>query len=233
MQYQQFNCIFRNQAHLRYKMNNIMTIEEVAAYLRVSERTVYDWASKGELPGGKIGTSWRFRRDDIEHWVNERLGKTKPAANPGITTSSVLTPERVLVLESTSKAEVLTQLATLITKTPFISNGDALLKHILEREALMSTGIGFGVGVPHIRVDYTSDLVMAIAVCHNGLKDYITLDNDEVKIVCMLVARQDQHAEYLRTLSNISTRLKEPEMRHQIIESQNPVQIYNLMIGEQ
>lgn len=209
-----------------------MTIEEVAAYLRVSERTVYDWASKGELPGGKIGTSWRFRRGDIEQWVNERLGKTKPIAKLGITTSAVLTPERVLILDSTSKVEVLTELTALLSETPFIRNVDALLPDILEREELMSTGIGFGVGVPHVRVDYTSDLVMAIAICPNGLKDYITLDNDEVTIVCMLVARHDQHAAYLRTLSNISTRLKDAEMRQQIVASRDPLQIYNLMIGK-
>ncbi|MFA7172366.1 MAG: PTS sugar transporter subunit IIA [Kiritimatiellia bacterium] len=209
-----------------------MTIEEVAAYLRVSERTVYDWVSKGELPGGKIGTSWRFRRGDIEQWVNDRLGKTKSAAKAGITTSAVLTPERVLILDSTSKKDVLFQLATLLTATPFIRKAEALISDIMEREELMSTGIGFGIGVPHVRVNYASNLVMAIAVCPNGLKDYLTLDDYEVKIVCMLVARQDQHAEYLRTLSNISTRLKGPEMRRQIIESQSAVEIYNCMIGE-
>lgn len=214
-------------------MDKILTIEEVAAYLRVSERTVYDWASKGELPGGKIGTSWRFRRGDIENWVTKRLGDTKPAtAKPGITTSSVLTPERILILEDADKAETLKRMTALLSETPFISDSSALLKDILEREELMSTGIGFGVGVPHVRVNYTSDLVMAIAVCPNGVNDYTTLDEEKVKIICMLVARQDQHAEYLRTLSNISARLKSAELRQQIIDSQNPIDIYNLMIGE-
>lgn len=96
----------------------------------------------------------------------------------------------------------------------------------------MSTGIGFGIGVPHVRVDYVSDLVMAIAVCPDGIADYKTLDEGLVQIVCMVAARQDQHAMYLRTLSSISTRLRVPEMRQQIIESENPAEIYNLMIGE-
>jgi len=214
-------------------MDKILTIEEVATYLRVSERTVYDWVAKGELPGGKIGTSWRFRRGDIEKWVNDRLGKTKTIVKPGITTSSVLTPERILVFDTATKMEVLTKLAALISETPFINSSDALLTDILEREELMSTGIGFGIGVPHVRVDYVSDLVMAVAVCRSGLEDYITLDQENVKIVCMVAARQDQHAQYIRTLSNISSRLKDSEMRKHIIESQDPVEIYNLMIGEQ
>ncbi len=53
--------------------SEILTIEEVARYLRVSERTVYEWAQKGEIPAGKIGTVWRFKKDDIESWVDERL----------------------------------------------------------------------------------------------------------------------------------------------------------------
>ena len=54
-------------------MHEIMTIEDVAKYLRVSERTVYDWAQKGILPGGKIGTTWRFKSADIQKWVNDKL----------------------------------------------------------------------------------------------------------------------------------------------------------------
>lgn len=42
--------------------DDILTIEEVAKYLRVSERTVYDWAQKGEISSGKIGTVWRFKK---------------------------------------------------------------------------------------------------------------------------------------------------------------------------
>ena len=51
--------------------DDILTIEEVAKYLRVSERTVYDWAQKGEIPSGKIGTVWRFKKSEIEKWVND------------------------------------------------------------------------------------------------------------------------------------------------------------------
>ena len=53
--------------------DDILTIEEVAKYLRVSDRTVYDWAQKGEIPAGKIGTVWRFKKSEVENWVNARL----------------------------------------------------------------------------------------------------------------------------------------------------------------
>ena len=66
-------------------IDDILTIDEVANYLRVSERTVYDWAQKGEIPSGKIGTVWRFKKSEIEKWVNDRLSSSaRPAAPSSI-----------------------------------------------------------------------------------------------------------------------------------------------------
>lgn len=213
-------------------MHEIMTIEEVAAYIRVSERTVYDWAQKGELPGGKLGTTWRFKRDDIEKWVNGRLSHSQ-GKNPvatAATTSLVLTPERIVLLDHATKNEVLTRLVDLLAETPFVKNRDELLKGILERETLMSTGIGFGIGVPHVRISSVTDLVMAVAVCKKPVVDYTSLDEAPVQIVCMLAARSDQHTHYIRTLSAISSRLKDRETRERIIASTNPTEIYKLLI---
>ena len=70
----QNNVKFSNKSIRKTKMDgDILTIEEVAKYLRVSERTVYDWAQKGEIPAGKIGTVWRFKKSEVENWVNARL----------------------------------------------------------------------------------------------------------------------------------------------------------------
>ena len=133
-------------------MHEIMTIEEVASYLRVSERTVYEWAQKGDLPGGKIGTTWRFKSAGIEKWVNDRL-KGQGAAVDEHAVSSVLTPERVLLLPEGNKAGVLGQLIDSLSRAPEVRNASVLRSGMLERERLMSTGIGFGVGVPHVRSD--------------------------------------------------------------------------------
>ena len=211
--------------------HEIMTIEEVATYLRVSERTVYDWAQKGQLPCGKLGTTWRFKRADIEKWVNDRLSKSSQAST-GISTATasfVLTPERVILLDDPSKNEVLTKLVDLLAETPFVQDRDQLLKGILDREQLMSTGIGSGIGVPHVRIESVTDLVMAVAVCKKPVEDYTSLDEAPVQIVCMLVARTDQHTKYIRTLSAISSRLKDPLSREQIIACDDPTTICKLL----
>tara|TARA_B100000609_G_C17120492_1_gene384699 strand:+ start:573 stop:794 length:222 start_codon:yes stop_codon:yes gene_type:complete len=49
----------------------LLTIPEVAAYLQVGERTVYNWAHQGTIPSFKIGNIWRVRKSDIDTWIEE------------------------------------------------------------------------------------------------------------------------------------------------------------------
>lgn len=52
--------------------DEIMTIQEVALYLKLNEKTTYRLASEGKLPGFKVGGSWRFKRVDLEKWIEEQ-----------------------------------------------------------------------------------------------------------------------------------------------------------------
>ena len=51
---------------------DILTIREVADYLKVTERTLYRLVQDGKLPAFKVGNSWRFRREDLERWISEQ-----------------------------------------------------------------------------------------------------------------------------------------------------------------
>lgn len=55
--------------------DEILTIDEVAAYLKTSKRTVYRLAANGKLPAFKLGGTWRFRRRELDQWIASRLGK--------------------------------------------------------------------------------------------------------------------------------------------------------------
>jgi len=52
--------------------DEILTLREVAQYLKLAEKTAYRLASDGKLPGFKVGGSWRFKREDIENWIAEQ-----------------------------------------------------------------------------------------------------------------------------------------------------------------
>ena len=55
--------------------DEILTLKEVADYLKLTEKTAYRLAAEGKLPGFKVGGSWRFKREDIEKWIEERKVK--------------------------------------------------------------------------------------------------------------------------------------------------------------
>lgn len=52
--------------------NDILTIKELALYLKLAEKTAYRLAADGKLPGFKVGGAWRFRRDEINRWIKEQ-----------------------------------------------------------------------------------------------------------------------------------------------------------------
>lgn len=58
----------------------ILTLDEVAAYLKSGKRMVYRLAQKGEIPAFKLGGTWRFRRSELDSWIAESINKKKPEA---------------------------------------------------------------------------------------------------------------------------------------------------------
>jgi PTS system nitrogen regulatory IIA component len=210
--------------------NEIMTIEEVADYLRISERTVYDWAKKGEIPSGKIGTSWRFKRSEIQKWVDKRLGKTRLSTPPPtISLTKVLSAQRCIILKSAGKLDALNEMIDALATAPQVSNKEELAEAIFNRERLMSTGIGLGIGLPHVRLASVSDIVMALGVSRKPITDYESLDGDPVKIIVMIAAGENQHVEHIRLLSHISSRLKHPETRDSLAKARDGEEMYGIM----
>lgn len=54
-----------------------LTVEELAAYLKMSRTKLYAMTQKGEIPASKIGNRWRFDRDRINDWMNEQMSVSK------------------------------------------------------------------------------------------------------------------------------------------------------------
>lgn len=52
--------------------DQILTVKEVAEYLKVNERTIYRLAAGGEMPAFRVGTSWRFRKEDVAAWIESQ-----------------------------------------------------------------------------------------------------------------------------------------------------------------
>jgi excisionase family DNA binding protein len=70
------------ELHMPATLNNVMTVKEVAEYLRVNQRTVYRLAVHRKMPGFKVGANWRFKRSDIDVWIAEQSGVESEHAAP-------------------------------------------------------------------------------------------------------------------------------------------------------
>jgi PTS system nitrogen regulatory IIA component len=208
----------------------ILTIEEVAQYLRVSERTVYDWAQKGEIPSGKIGTAWRFKKSEIEQWVNERLSanRLKSNLNP-VEMQAILSQDRILFLNSPAKRDALLALAKNLSSAPQVKNSQELTLEILKREELMSTAIGRGIAIPHARLSSVTDLVVSVGISRVDIADFNPLDDEPVRLLFMIAAAYNQHAEYLQTLSFFSARLKNQALRDSLLSARTNEDVYSLL----
>ncbi|MCL2472430.1 MAG: PTS sugar transporter subunit IIA [Treponema sp.] len=210
---------------------DILTIDEVAKYLRVSERTVYDWAQKGEIPSGKIGTVWRFKKSELEQWVNNRLSVNKLIPLGGnIHLETIISPDRIILLNFSAKRDALIALADNISSAPQIKNRQEVSREILKREELMSTAIGRGIAIPHIRLPSITDLVVSVGISQTDILDFQALDDEPVRLLFMIAAAANQHAYYLQTLSFFSTRLKNRELRNALLASKTPHEAYGILV---
>jgi PTS system nitrogen regulatory IIA component len=211
--------------------DDILTIDEVAKYLRVSERTVYDWAQKGEIPAGKIGTAWRFKKIEIEKWVNDRLSVHSMEPQYGtIQVETIISPDRIVFLNYSTKRDALLALADNLAQAPQVKNGQELSQEILKREDLMSTAIGQGIAIPHVRLASVTDLVVSVGISRTDIIDFQALDDEPVRLLFMIGAAYNQHAYYLQTLSFFSARLKNRDLRTALLAAENPRDAYALLL---
>ena len=209
--------------------DDILTIEEVAKYLRVSERTVYDWAQKGEIPAGKIGTVWRFKKQEIENWVNARLSSQSQKPAETVQLKNILSVDRITFISQSSKRDALVELSEVLANAPQIKNAQELTQEILKREELMSTAIGKGIAIPHVRLSSVTDLVMAVGICKTPISDYQTIDDEPVKLLFMIAAAYNQHSYYLKTISQFSVKFKDTALLNSIYLAKTEQEVFDLL----
>ncbi len=151
-----------------------------------------------------------------------------PTMNPDdeLAVGDYLTPERAVLWEPAAKNDLLIRLAGLLSTAPEVSSPEELQSGILRREALLSTGIGLGIGVPHVRLPSVSRPVMAAALVPGGVTDYAGFDGAPVRLVLMIAAGSEQHHLYLMLLSKLSTRLKDDAFRERLFQSRSDRELF-------
>jgi len=118
--------------------------------------------------------------------------------------SRILTPDHVRVpLAPADKAGVITQLIDLLSETGAVHDRQAALDAVLKREAERTTGIGYGLAIPHGKTDGCDRLVMAAGKPGTPV-DFQSLDGRPVTFVVLLLSPPDQTGPHIQALAKIS-----------------------------
>lgn len=127
----------------------------------------------------------------------------------------ILTKDQILTdLQATNRWEAIDELIGNLVATGRIQpqHREAIAAVVKKRETSMSTGIGFGIGIPHASTDLITEVVGALGRSRNGM-NFDALDNQPVNLVMLFLVPQGQFQKHLHTLANIAKLLHKAEFR--------------------
>ena len=180
--------------------SEVMTLADIAQYLQLAEKTVLRMAQRGEIPAAKVASQWRFLKPVVKDWLaTQMVSMPRVAAAPtiqetGPSLCQVMHPDLMsLNMTPGSKEKILRQLIAPLQKTGFLSSPDALLQSLIERENLMSTGVGHGIAIPHPRKplkNLFSEPAIALGICPEGTP-FGAIDDQPVHLFFLICAPSD------------------------------------------
>ena len=132
--------------------------------------------------------------------------------------ANLLSAEQIIPeMEATERWAAIVELVDLLTTRNKIKDDDreSILAALKQREETMSTGIGFGIAIPHASSDRIEEVVAAFGRSSNGI-EFDALDNAPVKFVVLFVVPKNQFQTHLRTLASIAKFLNDRGVRDQL-----------------
>ncbi|MCC5832015.1 MAG: PTS sugar transporter subunit IIA [Chlamydiales bacterium] len=149
---------------------------------------------------------------------------------PHLLISKYLNPSLVKLLEVESRDAALRSLVDLLDEQGKLKEKEAFYQAILEREQIVSTGIGMGVAVPHAKLPGYDTFFIAIGIHRKGIA-WEALDGVPVRLVFMIGGPDDKQTEYLQLLSRLTLAIKDEERRKKILQLTKPEDIIALFRG--
>lgn len=139
--------------------------------------------------------------------------------------TDLLTIDRIRIpIEADTKDGVLSELVTVITDG-LVDEPEEVLRAVREREAVLSTGIGNGVAIPHGKSSMVPDLVMAAGRTASPI-EFDALDGEPVQLLFMLVGPETAAGPHIKALSRISRLIRKDTVRQQLINAKTAEEFY-------
>ena len=134
-------------------------------------------------------------------------------------------------LKSQDKQGIIKELVDLLLKASLIKNKEDIVKALLAREALGSTGIGQNIGIPHAKSNSVKELTAAFGISRSGV-NFDSLDGEPVNIFFLLVAPEDSAGPHLKALASISRFLKDKYVRDALKNAKSEKDIIKIIVDE-
>ena len=135
-------------------------------------------------------------------------------------------------LKGTGKEEVINELIDLFNGDPRVNDIDKIREAVLEREKIMSTGVGKGFAIPHGKTNHVNEILGAFGKTNNPI-DYQSLDQQPVHLVFLLVGKDNLVSTHIKLLSRISRMMNKDEFRNSLLEAKSNEEILNLFKKEE
>ena len=215
-----------NRVHDKKAENYIMTLGEVADYLRLAEKTVLRMVHNGKIPCAKVASQWRFMRALIDEWLMSQMKGTPQndlarliESKSDIVPLSRLIREDFIILDVKpgSKEEVLSQLIQPFINKGILKDSKRFLEKLMYREELSSPAIGRGIASPHIRDPRENSQggpVLCVGICKKGT-DFEALDGKKTHLFFLLYT--DNEVVHLRVLAKLIGILRNDESVSQLM----------------
>ena len=140
--------------------------------------------------------------------------------------TDLLTIDRIRIpLKGSTKDDVLRELVQVITHNDDVQEPEEVLRAVREREAVLSTGIGNGVAIPHGKSALVPDLVMA-AGRTAGPVEFDSLDGEPVRLLFMLIGPETAAGPHIKALSRISRLIRKDSVRESLINATSAEEFY-------
>jgi fructose PTS system EIIBC or EIIC component len=137
-----------------------------------------------------------------------------------------------LELSSTKKIDVVKELIDLLDGAGYLTDAEAFLNSVLEREKVGSTGIGKGIAIPHSRTSTVREVVVAIGRSSAGI-EFEALDNRPVHLVFLIAAPIESGGLYLQALARLSRLLRYQEFRNELMAATTVEEVIKIISAEE
>jgi fructose PTS system EIIBC or EIIC component len=135
-------------------------------------------------------------------------------------------------LTGKSRDDTIKELIKVLMGKNSITNEKSIFQAVIDREKIMTTGVGNGIAIPHCKHQDSPDFAVALGVNPDGL-DFESIDKKPVKIVFLLVGPENNPGLHIKLLSRISRLMSNEELRQQLIESNNAEEALNFIEEEE